>query len=89
MQLTQTNLEKHGWLFSASLRLMVREHEAGRGKWDVEVDSYTNVNTTEDPRWDNDQKFFDSADTLAELVKANPELAATRDWVSGNSLTFF
>ena len=24
MQLTQTNLEKHGWLFSASLRLMVR-----------------------------------------------------------------
>ena len=87
MQLTQKNLEAHGWLFSASLRLLVREHET-RGGWDVEMDSYTNRSTAADPRWENDQEVFDAADTVQELVAAHSELQV-RDWVDGNKVEFF
>lgn len=89
MQLTTTNLEKCGWMFSATLKIMVREHECGGGRWDVEADSYTNQNTPADPRWENDQQFFDSAKTLAELLKANPDFTTVRDWISGDSVNFF
>jgi hypothetical protein len=88
MQLNDANLEKHGWMFSPSLRLLVREHEAGHGKWDVEMDSYTNRNTLEEPVWDNDQEVFDAADTVKDLVAAHPELAI-RDWVDGDKIKFF
>jgi len=89
VQLTQANLEKYGWLFSAKLGIMVREHELGRGKWDVEMDSYTNVNPDDDPRWDSDQKWFDAADNVAALIQANPDLAKVRDWVSGDNVEMF
>jgi hypothetical protein len=89
MQLTQANLEKCGWLFSPSLRLMVREHELGNGKWDVELDSYRNMSTEDDPRWENDQKVFDAADTLAELIARDGNIAVVRDWVHGDKVEFF
>ena len=88
MQLNETNLEKHGWMFSPSLRLRVREHECGSGKWDVEMDSYTNMHSADDPRWEFDSEVFDAADTVSDLVKEHPELQV-RDWVDGDTLKFF
>jgi len=67
---------------------MVREHECGRGKWDVELDSYRNVNGA-DPRWEPDQQIFNSANTLAELLVSNPELNRVRDWVHGDKVEMF
>ena len=88
MQLTTANLEKYTWLFSASLGLMVREHECGGGRCDVELDSYTNQGSENDPRWDSD--YFNSADTLDALVKSEGNyLTATRDWVHGDKVNFF
>jgi hypothetical protein len=87
MQLTQKNLETHGWLFSPSLRLMVREHETNSG-WNVKMDSYTNRHSTEDPRWEFDNEIFDAADSVPELIAAHQEIKV-RDWVSGNTLKFF
>ena len=90
MRLTTHNLERHGWLFSKSLCLMIREHEVGNGKWDVEVDSYTNMGTPADPRWENDQKFFACGETLDEVVRVEGKyLTATQDWVDGDTVEFF
>ena len=90
VQLTQANLEKCGWLFSPSLQLMVREHECGNGKWDVEVDHYRNAGVKDDPRWENDQQFFAAAATLADLIRVEGNyLTATRDWVHGDNVEFF
>ena len=89
MRLTTHNLERYGWLFSPSLRLMIREHEVGNGKWDVELDSYTNMSTDADPRWENDQKVFDCANTLDELLARDGNIAIPRDWVDGNTVEFF
>jgi hypothetical protein len=91
MRLTKENLEKCGWMFSPSLRLMVREHELGNGKWDVEMDSYRNVGTDTDPRWDNDGQVFEAANSVAELIAAVSyyNLAGTRDWIHGDKVEFF
>jgi len=95
MKLTQKNLEQYAWLFSASLGLMVREHECSGGKWDVELDSYRNVNVSHDrrlpvqpPLWEYTQEVFNSADTLTELLVSNPELLTVTDWIHGDNVNF-
>jgi hypothetical protein len=86
MELNQKNLENHGWLFSPSLGAMVREHECGGGKWDVELDSYRNVGTDGDPCYEPTQEFFNSADTLSQLISEDPQLARVRDWIDGDKV---
>jgi hypothetical protein len=88
MQITQDNLERHGWLFSPSLRVVVREHEAGNGKWDVELDSYQNVGSVASPEWEPCEDWSDSAATLAELTTQNPELLNVADWIDGDKVNF-
>ena len=80
MELTEKNLENHGWLFSPSLCLMVREHEAGRGRWDVEVDLYIDLGDgVYAPT-----KECSAYDKLKDAVDDDIRMAYTHDWIHGD-----
>ncbi len=90
--LNDANLEKCGWLFSATLGIMVREHELGNGKWDVEVDHYINVNTPDDPAWSPDTGVsYPAYKTVAEVLADpdNKDIVAAKDWVDGDTVNFW
>jgi hypothetical protein len=84
IELTQTNLDDYDYLFSAELRIMVRSHELGGDEWDVEVDVYRPVNSTQ---WTPDGEYSGGAySTLAEAIAEWPELARAKDWVHGDDV---
>jgi hypothetical protein len=90
MFLTQKNLEKHGWLFSPSLQLMVREHECSDNTWDIEVDGYVPVHRTIEATgnldwyWEPNSNIFNVYETFEEMATDYPALFVGRDWVDGD-----
>ena len=88
MQLTPANFEKYSWLFSPTLKLMVREHECDGGTWDVEVDGYKLVGGS-GGKYEPDTNIFSSFDTIQEALKGLPELSTVRDWIHGDDVEFW
>jgi hypothetical protein len=92
MILTEKNIEAFSWLFSPTLQLMVREHELGDGKWDIEVDGYKPVGGDKyDPKteWEPDTNIWSSYETFAEMIKTQPELQRVNDWIHGDKVTMW
>jgi hypothetical protein len=87
MKLTTANLEKCGWLFTATMGVMVREHECGGGKWDIEVECYNNVGTSNDPCWEPRTNIvYPAFTTVAEVIKYEPSLGVLGDWIHGDDV---
>jgi len=85
--LSEKSLESAGWLFSPSLGIMVREHETGRGGWDIEIEAYTNVGTANDPCWEaNTDVSYPAVTTIGQAIVVEPRLGRVRDWVHGDTV---
>ena len=84
MKLTHKNLDQYGWLFAEhdGSGFLVREHEVGGGKWDVEVDEYNLfVN-----QWDFAAPGGGAA-TVADLIVDHPWLKGL-NWIPGDKVKF-
>ena len=86
VNLTKANLEAARWLFSPDLKVMVREHELGFGKWDIEVDAYKLASAD---LWEPDTSIsYPVYKTIAEVLADNP-IFKSYWWTHGDNVEFF